>query len=130
MVMSLQGARRAYDEPWSSAVGMDQAAAVFAALGHRIRLELWSLLVPYGSRGLSAGHIAAQIGIVPSSLSFHLQQMTRAGILTQRRSRRQIIYAVDSGVVNGVCSFIAKHATGQVIRLSTQSFGPADDRVS
>jgi ArsR family transcriptional regulator, arsenate/arsenite/antimonite-responsive transcriptional repressor len=128
--MSLEGARRARDEPCSSIVGMERAAIAFAALGHRIRLELWSLLVPYGSHGLSAGHIAAQIGIAPSSLSFHLQQMIHAGVLTQRRSRRQIIYAVNSGVVNGLCSFLARHSTGQVVRISTQSFRPADDCVS
>ena len=127
--MSLQGDRFAHNDSCSSVGGIDHAAIVFAALGHRIRLELWRLLVPYGSRGLSAGHIAAQIGIAPSSLSFHLQQMTRAGVLTQCRSRRQIIYAVNTGVVNGVCSFIARHSTGQVIRMSTQSFGPPDDRV-
>ena len=109
---------------------MDRAVVAFAALGHRIRLKLWSLLVPYGPHGLSAGHIAAQIGVSPSSLSFHLQQMTHAGLFTQRRSRRQIIYAVNSGVVNGLCSFLARHSTGQVIRISQQSFGPADDCVS
>ena len=99
--MLVEGARRHYDEPCSSVVEIDHAAIVFAALGHRIRLELWNMLVPYGARGLSAGQIAAHIGIAPSSLSFHLQQMTQAGVLTRRRSRRQIIYAVNSGVVNG-----------------------------
>ena len=61
--------------------------------------------MPYGSRGLSAGNIAAQIGMAPSTLSFHLRQMTQAGVLTQHRSSRQIIYAVNTAVVNGVCLF-------------------------
>jgi len=61
----------------------DQAVAVFAALGHNVRLRLWRLLLPYGAAGLPAGTIAAHMSIDPSRLSFHLRQMTQAGTLTQ-----------------------------------------------
>lgn len=72
-----------------------QIAAVMAALGHTIRLQLWRMLMPFGKQGLPAGAIAARMSILPSSLSFHLRQMTQAGVLSQRRSSRQIIYAVN-----------------------------------
>ena len=52
-------------------------------------------MAPYGSNGLPAGKIAARMEVLPSSLSFHLRQMTQAGLLVQRRSSRQIICAVD-----------------------------------
>ena len=95
--------------------GTDRVVSVLAALGHRLRLQLWRMLAPYGSRGLPAGSIAAQLAIAPSSLSFHLQQMTQAGILMQRRSSRRIIYAVNSEVVEDLCDFLASHSLGQVI---------------
>ena len=88
-------------------VNLHQAAATLAALGHKLRLELWKLLLPHGSEGLSAGRIAAHLVVAPSSLSFHLQQMTQAGILLQRRSSRHIIYAVNNKVVAALCAFLS-----------------------
>jgi ArsR family transcriptional regulator len=79
-----------------------QLVAVLAALGHGIRLNLWRMLLPFGARGLPAGTIAVQMSIVPSSLSFHLRQMTQAGVLMQRRSSRQIIYAVNQDIIDGL----------------------------
>ena len=90
--------------------GTDRVVSVLAALGHRLRLQLWRMLVPHGPRGLSAGSIATQLAVAPSSLSFHLQQMTQAGILMQRRSSRRIIYAVNSEVVDDLCDFLASHS--------------------
>lgn len=60
-----------------------------------MRLKLWRLLLPHGAVGLPAGAIAIRLAIVPSSLSFHLRQMTQAGVLVQRRSSRHIIYSVN-----------------------------------
>jgi len=95
--------------------GTDRIVLVLAALGHRLRLQLWRMLVPHGPRGLSAGSIATQLAVAPSSLSFHLQQMTQAGILMQRRSSRRIIYAVNSEVVDDLCDFLASHSLGPAI---------------
>ena len=90
-------------------------AIVLAALGHRLRLEVWRMLVPYGLCGLPAGSIAARLAVPPSSLSFHLQQMTQAGILCQRRSSRQIVYAVNRDVLDRLCDFIKSQSVGQAI---------------
>src|SRR4051812_16177021 len=73
----------------------NQVIAAFTALGHEIRWKLWRLLLPYGPARLPAGTIAARMAIVPSSLSFHLRQMTQAGVLIQRRCSRHIISAVN-----------------------------------
>jgi len=87
-------------------MGDSRAVAVLAALGHGMRLSLWRLLIPYGSSGLSAGAIAARMDILPSSLSFHLRQMTQAGLLVQRRSSRQIIYAADKETMDDLVAFL------------------------
>jgi len=85
----------------------NQVVAVLTALGHNIRWKLWCLLLPYGRSGLPAGTIAARMSIVPSSLSFHLRHMTQAGILTQRRSSRQVIYAVNTMPLQGLLAALA-----------------------
>jgi ArsR family transcriptional regulator len=102
------------DTPWwekqhlfGSRMEKRQAASVLAALAHDLRLELWQLLVPCGAAGLSAGLIAQQLSIPPSSLSFHLQQMAQAGLLLRRRSSRQIIYAVNDQVMGELWWFLA-----------------------
>jgi DNA-binding transcriptional ArsR family regulator len=84
------------------------AVAALAALGHDLRFEVWRLLVPHGPAGLSAGTLSALLAVAPSSLSFHLQQLTQCGILVQRRSSRQIIYAVNSEVIAALCHVLAK----------------------
>ena len=82
------------------------AVVVLAELAHAVRLRLWCTLLPHGQLGLSAGSIAAMLDIAPSSLSFHLHQMTYAGVLVQRRSNRRIIYAVNTDVVDALRAFL------------------------
>src|SRR5690348_5259463 len=67
------------------------AASVANALGHRLRMQILCILV-LKENGLSAGALSAQLKVVPSSLSFHLQQLTRAGILNARHDGRSIFY--------------------------------------
>jgi ArsR family transcriptional regulator, arsenate/arsenite/antimonite-responsive transcriptional repressor len=94
----------------------DTAVAALAALGHDLRLRVWRLLVPHGRAGLPAGTISAVLAVAPSSLSFHLQQMIQGGVLVQRRSSRQIIYAVNDELIDSLCDFLAS-AGGDMIRL-------------
>ena len=76
-------------------VGRDAAVVALGALAQDIRLEMVSLLVAHGAEGLPAGAIASQLGIAPASLSFHFQQLVRAGLLTQKRRSRNIMYAAN-----------------------------------
>jgi len=73
---------------------MDQkrALAALGALAQETRLELFRLLVARGPEGLAAGVIADKLAVMPSSLSFHLQQLVHAGLITQRRLSRQLIF--------------------------------------
>ena len=99
-----------------------QAVVVLAALGHELRFSLWRLLAPYGSRGLPAGTIAARMSVLPSSLSFHLRGMTQAGVLIQRRSSRQIIYAVNHDVING----LVESLTNPIVPVDTSADQASD----
>jgi ArsR family transcriptional regulator len=84
----------------------DIAIAVLAMLGHRVRIEIWCALAPFGDRGLTAGTIATKLDMASSSLSFHLQQMTRVGLLHQQYNNRQIIYSVNPDTVTALCDFL------------------------
>ena len=66
----------------------DQAVTALASLAQEHRLSIFRLLVQAGSEGLAAGAIAEKLGVPPSSLSFHLTHLTRAGLISQERQSR------------------------------------------
>lgn len=94
---------------------MDTTAVVTAlgALAQDTRLRAFRLLVERGPEGLPAGQLAAALGVPPSSLTFHLQQLLHAGLVTQRRASRNLIYAPDIAAMNGLVSFLTENCCGQ-----------------
>jgi len=84
------------------------------------RLELFRLLVTCGPEGLRAGVIAERPGVQPSSLSFHLAQLTHAGLITQRSLSRQLIYSADYGAMTELLGDINETAT-RFARAATRS---------
>jgi len=93
---------------------MEAKQVIFAlgALAHETRLQVFRMLVQRGPDGLSAGTIAVQLDLAPSSLTFHLQQLTHAGLITQRRVSRQLIYATDFATMNDVMSYLTENCCG------------------
>jgi DNA-binding transcriptional ArsR family regulator len=82
------------------------------ALAHEHRLAIYRLLVQRGPEGLPAGVIGQRIGLLPSSLTFHLQNLQRAGLITQRRDSRQLFYSVDFTVMNGLVGYLTENCCG------------------
>ena len=80
-----------------------------SALAHEHRLAIYRLLVQRGPDGLPAGVIGERVGLVPSSLTFHLQNLQSAGLITQRRESRQLIYSADYSVMNGLVSYLTEN---------------------
>lgn len=117
-VWPMESARRVPRSYGGDEMDTSSAVAALAALGHSLRLEVWRMLLPYGPTGLTAGLIAERLTVAPSSLSFHLQQMTQGRVLIQRRSSRHIIYAVNDEVVVSLCDFLVR---GVVIRIGPGS---------
>ena len=79
-----------------------EAITALSALAHEHRLTIFRLLVEQGPEGLPAGVIAESVGLQPSSLTFHLQHLTRAGLLVSKRASRQIFYAADFAAMNAI----------------------------
>jgi DNA-binding transcriptional ArsR family regulator len=94
---------------------MDSSHAVNAlsALGHETRLALYRMLVERGPQGLSAGVIAERLVVPPSSLTFHLQHLLRAGLITQKRLHRQLIYAADFTAMNELVGYLTENCCGR-----------------
>lgn len=83
-----------------------RAIGALGALAHDHRMAVFRLLVRAGPPGLAAGDIAAQLDMPPSSLSFHLSQLTRAGLLRTWRVSRHVFYAVDFPAMRGLLDFL------------------------
>ena len=92
------------------------AVGAFSALGHEHRLALYRILVEAGPDGLSAGAIAGALGIPPSSLTFHTQALLRAGLITQRRESRLLIYAADFPAMNALVAYLTENCCGGMQR--------------
>jgi ArsR family transcriptional regulator, arsenate/arsenite/antimonite-responsive transcriptional repressor len=86
-----------------------EAVAALAALAQEHRLAVFRLLVQAGSEGMPAGAIATALGLPNSSLSFHLAQLARAGLIRQERRHRSLIYRADYAAMNGLVSYLMEN---------------------
>jgi ArsR family transcriptional regulator, arsenate/arsenite/antimonite-responsive transcriptional repressor len=89
---------------------MDEDTRLFAlsVIAHRSRFAIFRLLAAVGPRGLPAGEISAQLGIVPSSLSFHLKDMSRANLVSSKRKGTFIYYSVGLDAIHGIIDFLTE----------------------
>jgi DNA-binding transcriptional ArsR family regulator len=83
------------------------------ALAHEHRLGVFRILVERGPAGLPAGRIAERIGLVPSSLTFHLQNLQRGGLITQRREGRQLIYSADFDAMTALVGYLTDNCCAE-----------------
>jgi ArsR family transcriptional regulator, arsenate/arsenite/antimonite-responsive transcriptional repressor len=90
-------------------VKAQDAIGALGALAHEHRLAVFRLLVEQGPQGLAAGRIAASLRLVPSSLTFHLQSLLRAGLVSRRRESRQLIYSVDFETMNALLAYLTEN---------------------
>jgi ArsR family transcriptional regulator len=88
------------------------AVAALSALAQEHRLALFRLLVQAGEDGMAAGAIAGALGLPNSSLSFHLAQLSRAGLIRQERRSRSLIYRADYRAMNGLVGYLMENCCG------------------
>ncbi len=90
----------------------DQAITALGALAQEHRLALFRLLVQNGEEGMAAGAIAEALGVPNSSLSFHLAQLSRAGLVRQERRHRSLIYSADYDAMNALVGYLMENCCG------------------
>jgi ArsR family transcriptional regulator len=88
------------------------AVAALAALAQDTRLAIYRLLVGCGPEGMPAGRIAEALSLPDSSLSFHLAQLNRAGLIVQKRMSRQLIYSADFAAMNVLVGYLTENCCG------------------
>jgi ArsR family transcriptional regulator, arsenate/arsenite/antimonite-responsive transcriptional repressor len=89
-----------------------QIISALAALAQESRLAIFRLLVQAGPEGLPAMQIAEQLGIPPSSLSFHLKELTHANMILQKKAGRSLIYSANFETMNGLLGFLTENCCG------------------
>jgi DNA-binding transcriptional ArsR family regulator len=88
------------------AVKITHVIGALGALAHEHRLAIYRLLVEQGPGGLAAGAIGERVGLLPSTLTFHLQALQRAGLISQMRASRQLIYSADYRAMNELVGYL------------------------
>ncbi|MFZ6774988.1 ArsR/SmtB family transcription factor [Undibacterium sp. SXout7W] len=83
-----------------------------AALAQESRLAVFRLLVQTGPEGLAASKISEQLGLPPSSLSFHLKELSHADLVTSQQNGRFIIYSANISTMNQMLGFLTENCCG------------------
>ena len=88
------------------------ALRALAALAQENRLAIFRLLVIHAPEGLPAGVIGERLGIAPATLSFHLKELTHAGLTAPRQLGRFIWYRADVEAMNGLVGYLYENCCG------------------
>lgn len=84
------------------------AVSGLAALAQESRLAVFRHLVEAGPAGDTPGRIAGRLGLPPSTLSFHLKELARAGLVRTRSSSRYIVYSVDFSRMADLLAYLTR----------------------
>jgi DNA-binding transcriptional ArsR family regulator len=82
------------------------AVAALGALAHPTRLAVFRFLLRVAPDGRPAGTVADALAIAPATLSFHLAELRRAGLILARREGRSIIYAANDGAMRELLGYL------------------------
>ena len=77
-----------------------------AALAQEVRLRVFRALVVAGNDGLTPGVILERLGMTPALLSFHLKELVQAGLVTQERQGRNLIYRASFNAMNALLGYL------------------------
>src|SRR5512146_1773813 len=86
-----------------------EAVKALAALAQDTRLAIYRLLVQQGPTGLAAGTIAERLDVPAATLSFHLQELTNAGMIGPRQDGRFVYYSANYDRMNGLLGYLSEN---------------------
>ena len=85
------------------------ALAALAALAQETRLAVFRHLVEAGPEGVTVGRIGAALEIAPATLSFHLKELSHAGLVSSRQESRYIWYSASYDSINGLIAYLTEN---------------------
>ena len=88
---------------------LNDASAALSALGHVTRLSIFRQLVEAGPEGRTPGQIAGALSLPGATLSFHLKELTQAGLLTVRKKSRYMHYSASFDRMNAVLAYLTEN---------------------
>ena len=101
------------------------AVSLLTAIAQESRLAVFRLLVEQGPDGLPAGKIGGHLGIPPATLSFHLKELSHAGLVQSRQESRYIFYSANYAAMNNLLAFLTENCcAGSVCEATTTACGP------
>lgn len=80
-----------------------------AALGRPLRLKVFRALIVAGRDGLTPGTMSEALEVPAATLSFHLKELAGAGLVTQERASRHLIYRADFERMNALVGFLTRN---------------------
>ena len=80
-----------------------------AALAQPNRLQVFRSLVVAGTQGATPGQLSEYLGVPNTTLSFHLKELTNAGLIDQERIGRNLVYRVVFKRMNGVLAYLTEN---------------------
>ncbi|MGH8515926.1 MAG: ArsR/SmtB family transcription factor [Panacagrimonas sp.] len=83
------------------------------ALAQESRLAVFRLLVQRGPEGLPAGEIATRLKVPQATMSFHLKELSHAGLLKSRQEGRFIYYAPDFKAMQGLIAYLTENCCAE-----------------
>ncbi len=83
--------------------------ASLAALAQESRLAIYRLLVEAGPTGLAVGEIGASLHVSPATLSFHLKELSHAGLIASRQDGRYIYYSASYPRMNELIGYLTEN---------------------
>ncbi len=90
-------------------MGPDQVIRALGALAQEHRLAVFRNLVQAGPNGLTAGELSQAEDISPSAMSFHFSQLSNAGLISQRRAGRSIIYSANYATMGRLLAYLTEN---------------------
>ena len=86
-----------------------EVVKALAALAQETRLRIFRLLIVASPGGLTPGHLSEQLGAAPTALSFHLKELSHAGLVDAERDGRHLIYRAAMPQMNALLGFLTAH---------------------
>ena len=86
-----------------------EVVKALAALAQPVRLQVFRALVIAGRQGMTPSTMAEGLAVPPSSLSFHLKELMNAGLVTQERASRNLIYRAAFDQMNSVLGYLTEN---------------------